>query len=138
MDFKKRVKCINTGEIFASSKDAAEKYNIKEYKNINKCCNHKRKSAGIYNNEKLIWEYVEVEKEIKKCQEGVSEGVSEGVKLKASDFKLSWKQKDIKFIKKYYNEQYMSLDEMEKLSKRLKVFMDAEEKRQAKVQKNKD
>jgi hypothetical protein len=56
MELKKRVKCINTGEIFGHARLAGEKYGIKNYKDINKCCNRKIKSAGKdENGNALMW-----------------------------------------------------------------------------------
>ena len=57
----KKIRCITTGEIFNTIRDASKKYNINE-SNISKCCNlnNKRKSAGKHpiTGEKLVWEYV--------------------------------------------------------------------------------
>jgi hypothetical protein len=99
MDYKKRVQCINTGEVFPSSKEAAEKYGIKEYRNINKCCNLKRKSAGAGQDEKpLKWRYISVDEIEKVSQEQVSKGGQE-IKLRASDFNLDFsKKKNEKFF----------------------------------------
>ncbi len=55
----KKIKCINTGEIFNSAFEASNKYNI-EISSIRKCCNNKLKSAGKHpqDNLPMIWEYV--------------------------------------------------------------------------------
>lgn len=55
----KKVKCLNTNEIFNSAFEASEKYNI-EISSIRKCCNNKLKSAGKHpeNNLPMIWEYI--------------------------------------------------------------------------------
>ena len=47
----KKVKCITTGEIFGSVKEAANKYNIHP-SNITKCCKGNLKTAA-----KMEWEY---------------------------------------------------------------------------------
>ena len=49
----KKVKCITTGEIFGSVKEAANKYNIHP-SNITKCCKGNLKTAA-----KMEWEYYE-------------------------------------------------------------------------------
>lgn len=56
---EKKVKCLNTGEIFNSMKEAAEWCNSKN-SYIGVCCNGKRKNAGKHpiTGEKLKWEYV--------------------------------------------------------------------------------
>ena len=57
---KKAVKCITTGEIFASADEAAQAYDV-EKSNIRKCCNGKLKIAGkLSDGTKLIWEFAEV------------------------------------------------------------------------------
>ena len=48
----KKVKCIDTGEIFDSIKDAAIKYN-RNYTNLGRAIKNNKKFAGYY------WEYVE-------------------------------------------------------------------------------
>lgn len=55
----KKVKCLNTNEIFNSALDASNKYNI-EISSIRKCCRNTLKSAGKHpeNNLPMIWEYV--------------------------------------------------------------------------------
>lgn len=54
----KKVKCINTNEIFNSIKEASLQYNIN---GISACCRKVCKSAGIHpvTGEKLIWEFCE-------------------------------------------------------------------------------
>jgi group I intron endonuclease len=56
----RKVRCINTNEIFNTTSEAALKYNIKFKSNIRNCCNGIAKSAGklFDTNEKLVWEYV--------------------------------------------------------------------------------
>ena len=49
----KKIRNIETGEIFPSLKEACLKYGLKNG-NLSKCCNGKRKSCGGYH-----WEYVE-------------------------------------------------------------------------------
>lgn len=48
----KKVRNLDTGEIFESMKDACIKYNLKSG-NLGKCCNGKRKTCGGYR-----WEFV--------------------------------------------------------------------------------
>jgi len=57
-DSKKCVKIIlkNTGEIFYSRVEAYKKYGI-NISDITQCCRGHRKSAGIVNGERAIWEY---------------------------------------------------------------------------------
>lgn len=56
-----KIVCLNTGEIFNTLRDAANKYNIKDLKHISNCCKHKPKSktSGIHpeTNERLVWLY---------------------------------------------------------------------------------
>lgn len=56
----RKVKCVTTGEVFNTMKEACEKYNISN-QNISKCCRGRLKSAGKHpvTGEKLKWEYVE-------------------------------------------------------------------------------
>lgn len=56
---KKKVRCINTDEIFDYSKEACEKYNANR-SNLNSCCNGKRRWTGKHpeTNEWLRWEYI--------------------------------------------------------------------------------
>lgn len=53
----KKVRCVNTGEVFDTIREAKEKY--KAYC-ISKCCNGKQQTSGRHpvTNEKLMWEYV--------------------------------------------------------------------------------
>ena len=61
---RKKVKCINTGVIFNSIKDASTYYNT-SYTNITACCSKKTSYAGILKNgEKLKWEYVSFKDEL--------------------------------------------------------------------------
>lgn len=55
----RKVKCVTTGEIFNTIKEACEKYNT-YHSEISKCCKGKATSAGKHpiTGEKLIWEYV--------------------------------------------------------------------------------
>lgn len=54
----KRVRLLNTGEIFPSASEAGRQYNIPS-SNISGCCRGDRKSAGKdKNGEKLRWEYI--------------------------------------------------------------------------------
>lgn len=58
------VKCITTGEYFASIKDACKKYNIKSTSSIGKCArgDDKYNYVGkLPDGTKLVWEYVEKE-----------------------------------------------------------------------------
>ena len=54
----RKVKCVTTGEIFTTIKEAEEKYNTTH---ISHCCKGKRKSAGKHpmTGEKLVWEYID-------------------------------------------------------------------------------
>lgn len=54
----KKVRCINTGEVFPTLKMAADKYNV-DNSGISACCKGKKKSNGKLNGEPLRWEYVE-------------------------------------------------------------------------------
>lgn len=53
----RKVRCITTGEIFATIKMAAEKYNT-DSSTISKCCRGKKNYSGKFENEPLKWEYV--------------------------------------------------------------------------------
>ena len=54
---KKQVKCITTGEIFASADEASKAYDVAT-SNIRKCCNGKLKVAGKDSNgQKLKWAF---------------------------------------------------------------------------------
>lgn len=57
----KLVQCIETGELFTSTKEAAKAYNLSSHTGIIDCINGKKKSAGKHKitNEKLHWKYVE-------------------------------------------------------------------------------
>lgn len=54
----KKVKCVETNEIFLSARDACIQMNldVSKRKNINRCCNNYRKEAFNYH-----WEYVKAE-----------------------------------------------------------------------------
>ena len=54
----KKVICTTTMTVFDSLIDGAEYYGIHK-ENISNCCKGKRKSAGKYNNQKLIWRYID-------------------------------------------------------------------------------
>lgn len=58
----KKVKCINTGEIFTTMMDAARWCGLKNASSIGQVCNHtgKQKTAGKHpiTQEKLYWEFV--------------------------------------------------------------------------------
>lgn len=57
--FEKPVICVNTGIIYKSLKEAANKNNIHK-DSISKCCTHIYKSAGTdQNNNPLVWEFFE-------------------------------------------------------------------------------
>ncbi len=55
-----KVKCIETGEIFTSTVEAAKAYNLKSHTNIVDCIHGKKKSAGKHKvtGEKLHWCYI--------------------------------------------------------------------------------
>ena len=55
----RKVKCVTTGEVFNTMKEACEKYKVNT-SHMCDCCKGKRKSAGKHpvTKEKLIWEYV--------------------------------------------------------------------------------
>ena len=57
---KKMIQCIETGEIFNSTRAAAEAYCLRSHTNIVDCCNGKRKTAGKHKitGEKLHWKYI--------------------------------------------------------------------------------
>lgn len=54
----KMVKCITTGRVFNSTKEAIEYYNLPKNCKIGMCCNNQRESAGTLEGEPLKWEYV--------------------------------------------------------------------------------
>ena len=57
----KKVRCINTGEIFASTSIAAKKYNLTS-NSIYECCSYKRRYSGsLEDGTKLEWEYADEE-----------------------------------------------------------------------------
>lgn len=142
MELKKQVKCITTGEIFGHARLAGERYNIKNYKDINKCCNGKIKSAGKDENGKpLVWEYVDIETELKdnsfsqNGEHGGQEGGNKGEtvkKLKASDFNLNFSgrqgKKNKAFLMKYASLDYMTPEEIDKLADRMSHRLSATEK----------
>lgn len=51
------VMCLNTKEIFTSTREAAEKYNV-SISGISSCLNRRIKYCGRINNERLVWRYV--------------------------------------------------------------------------------
>lgn len=57
----KKVRCINTNEVFGSCSIAGEKYNIKYFKHIKDVCEGKRDFCGRLpsTNEPLYWEWLE-------------------------------------------------------------------------------
>lgn len=59
-NYKKRVMCINTNEIFDSISDACKKYNIKALSNISRVCKGEKKHAGRHpeTNELLEWKFI--------------------------------------------------------------------------------
>lgn len=53
----KKVRCVNTGEIFNSTREAAKKMNVNQSK-ISLCCNGKRKYTGrLPDGTKIKWEF---------------------------------------------------------------------------------
>lgn len=58
----KRILCIETGEVFSSCGEAAEKYGLRK-SNISSVCLGKKwcKSAGVSGGVKLTWRYIENE-----------------------------------------------------------------------------
>lgn len=56
----KSVICLTTKRIFCTVKEGAKYYGIKSSGTITECCNGKRKSAGKYNGQKLLWRYIEI------------------------------------------------------------------------------
>ena len=55
---KKKVKCITTGKIFNSIKEASKFYSV-DSSCVTKCCKGKRGSCGQDNNgNPLRWEYI--------------------------------------------------------------------------------
>lgn len=55
----KKVKCLNTGQIFINQKEAGKWCGLKAYSNIGACCRKEKKHAGRHpeTNELLEWEY---------------------------------------------------------------------------------
>ena len=53
----KKIICITTMMVFNCIKDAADYYSI-DRSSITKCCKGKSKSAGKFNNQKLVWRYL--------------------------------------------------------------------------------
>lgn len=67
----KEIICLNSGKTFRSIVDGAKFYNIKE-SSISKCCRKETNYGGHYNNEKLLWMYLDEyerysDNEIQKC-----------------------------------------------------------------------
>ena len=57
----KKVRCVNTGEIFASTSIAAKKYNLTS-NSIYECCSYKRRYSGsLEDGTRLEWEYADEE-----------------------------------------------------------------------------
>lgn len=55
----KKVICVNTGEIFNSTREAAEKTGVQQ-SHISQCCNGKRNFAGrMPNGDYRVWEFLE-------------------------------------------------------------------------------
>lgn len=54
----RKVRCITTGEIFTTIREASKKFNINAC-NISDCCRGKQKSAGKHpiTKERLVWRY---------------------------------------------------------------------------------
>lgn len=56
---KRKVKCITTGKVFNSIKEASKYYNIEET-GISRCCKGEFKTSGkLPNGTKLVWEYID-------------------------------------------------------------------------------
>lgn len=53
----KKVGCVTTGQVFNSTIEAGEFYNINP-SGIRQCCRNVRKSAGKLNDKKLVWKYL--------------------------------------------------------------------------------
>ena len=56
---RKKVKCVNTKEIFSCSREACEYYGLNIRTGIASVCSGKRNYAGTYKGMKLQWEYVD-------------------------------------------------------------------------------
>ena len=56
----KKIKCITTGEIFGSLREACRKYSLYP-SDIGKCCKGKLNYVGKHpiTGEKLVWQYIE-------------------------------------------------------------------------------
>lgn len=66
---RKRIKCIETGEIFTSIKDAAQAYNLKSKGNIVECCKGMKKHAGkLKDGTRLSWEYINESEQKNSCK----------------------------------------------------------------------
>lgn len=55
---KRKVRCVQTGEVFDSVIDAGRKYNISSPSNIIRSCRYDHTHAGTYNGVRLSWQYV--------------------------------------------------------------------------------
>lgn len=55
---KRKVRCIETSEIFDSLADARRRYGISSSSNIIRSINNPKCHAGMYNGVKLSWEYI--------------------------------------------------------------------------------
>ena len=55
---KRKIICINTKEKFDSIMDAARKYND-SFQNITAVCQKKRKYSGMFNNQPMVWRYLD-------------------------------------------------------------------------------
>ena len=56
----KSVRCVTTGKVFSTIKEAAKFYNIKSKSNISACCKGKSNCCGeLEDGTKLKWEYLE-------------------------------------------------------------------------------
>lgn len=60
-DRARKVKCLNTGQVFPTLTSACEWCNLRGVSNIMDCCKGKRKHAGRHpvTNEQLKWEYID-------------------------------------------------------------------------------
>lgn len=58
-----KVVCLNTREIFDCVAEASRKYGVNA-SNISMCLNGSRKCAGILDGSKLVWEYLDIFKEM--------------------------------------------------------------------------
>lgn len=55
---RRKVKCINSGEIFNSLSDATKVHNTSRNM-ISKCCQGKSRSAGDYKGRPMMWRYID-------------------------------------------------------------------------------